>query len=185
MEDKQIIELYWKRDETAIVRCQERYGSYCGVIARNILQSPQDAEECVNDVWLAAWDSIPPQRPANLAAYLAKLTRNRAIDRWRSLHREKRGGDSIPLALEELAEVLPAEEDPERCLLGKELGRAVNGFLAGLSAKERNVFLCRYWYFDSIGDIAQRFSFSEEKVKSMLFRTRKKLLKTLGEEGLL
>lgn len=185
MEDKQIIELYWKRDETAIVRCQERYGSYCGVIARNILQSPQDAEECVNDVWLAAWDSIPPQRPANLAAYLGKLTRNRAIDRWRSLHREKRGGDSIPLALEELAEVLPAEEDPERRLLGKELGRAVNGFLAGLSAKERNVFLCRYWYFDGIAAISAAFGYSPSKVKSMLHRTRKKLKSYLEQEGLL
>lgn len=184
MEDRQIIELYWKRDEAAIARTAERYGGYCGMIARNVLQSEQDAEECLDDAWLAAWNSIPPQKPENLAAYLGKLTRRKAIDRLRALRREKRGGTAVDLALEELEDVLPAGDDPEDAALRKELAEAVNRFLATLSATERNVFLCRYWYFDGIEAIGASFGCSQSKVKSMLHRTRNKLRKFLQKEGL-
>ncbi len=185
MEDRQIIELYWTRSEAAIERTAEKYGGYCGAIARNILQNEQDAEECVNDVWLRAWNSIPPHRPENLATYLGKLTRRKAIDRWRAEHSGKRGGGRVPLALEELEGVLPLGDDPERELQQRELTRAVNAFLAELPETERNVFLCRYWYFDGIADIGSRFGFTQSKVKSMLYRTRRKLQQYLLKEELL
>ena len=185
MEDRQIIELYWSRDETAIARTAEKYSGYCGLIARNILQNEQDAEECVNDAWLGAWNSIPPKRPENLPAYLGRLTRSKAIDRWRAIHREKRGGDRVTLAVEELSEVLPAGDDPEQSVLQRELAQTVNRFLAGLPVTERSVFLCRYWYFDDLAAISASFGFSRSKTKSMLHRIRKKLQQFLKEEGLL
>lgn len=185
MEDRQIIDLYFARDEAAIARTAEKYGGYCGAIARNILNNEQDTEECLNDAWLGAWNSIPPKRPENLATYLGRLTRTRAIDRWRAVRTEKRGGGSVTLALEELAEVLPSEENPEAELLQKELAQAINGFLVGLSVTERNVFLCRYWYFDDLAAISASFGFSRSKTKSMLHRIRKKLRAYLQKEGLL
>ena len=185
MEDRQILDLYWARDEAAIAQTSQKYGGYCGSIARNILQNEEDAEECVNDAWLGAWNSIPPKRPENLAAYLGKLTRCKAIDRWRAIHREKRGGDSVTVALEELAEVLPAGENPERSLLQKELTETVNRFLGQLPPVERSVFLCRYWYLDGIPEISGSFGFSRSKTKSMLHRIRKKLRDYLQKEGLL
>lgn len=185
MEDRQIVELYWAREESAIARSAEKYGGYCGSIARNILHSEQDVEECLDDTWLAAWNSIPPKRPGNLASYLGKLTRSRAIDRWRRDRAEKRGGDSVTLALEELAELLPGGDEPEGELLHRELTESINDFLRELPARERNVFLCRYWYLDGIAAIGESFGFSESKVKSMLHRTRKKLQTHLRKEGLL
>lgn len=185
MEDRKILDLYWARKEDAITETAKKYGGYCGSIARNILRNEQDAEECLDDAWLSAWNSIPPKRPENLAAFLGRLTRSKAIDRWRARHTEKRGGDSVTLALEELTEVLPAKDDPERSVLSRELAQTVNGFLGGLGQTERNVFLCRYWYFDSVPEIAENFRFTQSKVKSMLFRTRKKLRQYLQKEGLL
>lgn len=121
MDDRQIIELYFQRDPDAIDRSAEKYGRYCGHIARNILNNEQDAEECVNDAWFSAWNSIPPQRPEHLGAYLGKLTRSKAIDRWRAQHRRKRGGSSADLALDELSELLPSGESPEGELMQKRL----------------------------------------------------------------
>lgn len=185
MEDRQIIELYFERNPDAVDRSAEKYGGYCARIARNILNNEQDAEECVNDAWLSAWNSIPPRRPEHLGAYLGKLTRSRAIDRWRAQHREKRGGSTADLALDELSEVLPSGDSPEGELLRKELARTVNGFLAALPETERSVFLCRYWYFEEISQICERFGFSRSKVHSMLHRTRNKLKQFLQKEELL
>ena len=186
MEDKKIVALYVQRNTDAIQQSAERYGSYCRAIARNILQNEQDEEECVNDALLSAWNSIPPNRPENLGAYLGKLTRGKAIDRWRSLRREKRGGGStVTLALEEIAEVIPAKDEPEQALLHKELRRAIHRFLDSLGDTERNVFLCRYWYFEDIDGICARFEFSRSKVESMLHRTRQKLKRFLQQEELI
>lgn len=185
MEDGTIIALYWARNAEAIDRTAEKYGSYCAAIARNILQNEEDAEECVNDTWLSAWNSIPPKRPGNLATYLGKLTRSRAIDRWRAQNSKKRGGGTVPLALEELAELIPGRSSPERAVLQEELVQAINRFLAGLPKEARMIFMLRYWFFTDIEEISARFGFSYSKVKSILHRTRSKLRLFLQKEDLL
>ena len=185
MEDKRIIELYWARNQEAISQTAEKYGNYCTAIARNILQNEEDAEECVNDTWLGAWNSIPPKRPEHLPGFLGKLTRYKAIDCWRSQHREKRGGCTILLALDEIAETIPASDSPGQEVMRKELAHTIDRFLDELPELERNAFLCRYWYFESISDIGRRFDFSYSKVKSILLRTRKKLRDFLKKENML
>lgn len=185
MEENKIIALYWKRDSDAIARTTERYGGYCMAIARNVLQNEEDAEECFNDTLLAAWNSIPPQKPNDLGSYLGKLARTRAIDRWRAARRQKRGGDMVTVALEELAEVIPSDSSPEEAVLGQELTRALDRFLGTLSEPERNVFLLRYWYFEEISNICVRFDYSQSKVYTMLHRTRNKLKDFLQKEELL
>lgn len=185
MDDEKIIELYWERNTLAIDQTAEKYGNYCSAIARNILRNEEDSEECVNDTWLGAWNSIPPKRPNNLATFLGKLTRCKAIDRWRTEHREKRGGCTILLALDEIAETIPAGDSPEQEVMRKELVRTIDRFLDELPELERNVFLCRYWYFESISEIGRRFDFSYSKVKSILLRTRKKLRDFLKMENML
>ena len=185
MEDKHILELYWERNPTAIDQTVKQHGKYCAAIARNILENEADVEECVNDALLAAWSSIPPKRPENLGAYLGKLTRSKAIDRWRALRREKRGGSAVSLAWEEIEEVIPDGTGLEDAVLKQELVQAVRHFLASLSETERNVFLCRYWYFEEISTLCTRFGFTRSKVHSMLHRTRNKLKRFLQKEDLL
>lgn len=185
MEDREILSLYLARDEAAITQTAEKYGGYCGSIANNILQNEQDAEECLDDAWLAAWNSIPPQQPENLAAFLGKITRRKAIDRWRRARCQKRGEGSVPAVLDELANCIPAGDSPEQALQHKELSQAIERFLSTLPVTERSVFLCRYWYFDSLASICGSFGFSQSKVKSMLHRTRKKLQQFLQKEELL
>jgi RNA polymerase sigma-70 factor (ECF subfamily) len=185
MDDNEIVDLFWARDEAAIVQAERKYGGYCGSIARNILHSEEDAEECLSDVWLAAWNSIPPNRPRNLPAFLAKIVRGKAIDRWRAEHAGMRRGDRVETTLEELTDWADSSGGPEEELMSRELERGINAFLGGLPAEERNVFLCRYWYFDDIAWISRSFGFSKSKVKSMLHRTRKKLRLHLQKEGFL
>lgn len=185
MEDSQIVELYWRRDEAAIAQTQQIYGNYCRVIACNILQDPQDAEEVVNDTYSAAWNTIPPHRPEMLSTFLGKITRRLALKKRRELTAEKRGGGEVALAFDELEECVPVQGGPEPELETKELALHIDAFLASLSAPRRRVFLCRYWYFDSIGDICQRFGYSQSKVKMMLKRTRESLNDYLKKEGVL
>ncbi len=184
MEDIQIVELYWSRSEQAIQETQTKYGSYCLSIARNIVPTREDAQECVNDTWLAAWHAMPPQRPGVLSTFLGKLTRRISIDCWRRLHARKRGGDTVTLAIEELAGCIPGGENPEATLEGRELTAAVNAFLDTLGHQQRRVFVLRYFYLESISSIAQKHSISESKTKSMLHRIRKKLRTYLEKEGL-
>lgn len=184
MEDQKIVDLYWSRSEAAISETQRRYGKYCYSIAYSILVNNEDAEECVNDTYMAAWKAIPPKRPSVLAAFLGKITRHLSIDRWRARSRYKRGCGEIVLALEELGECA-AEETVEGALERKQLTLAFNRFLESLPETERRVFLCRYWYLDPISDIANYYGFSDSKVTSMLHRTRKKLRAVLEKEGLL
>ena len=185
MEDGQIVALYWARDERALAETAEKYGGYCYAIAYSALADGEDARECVNDAYLAAWNAMPDDRPGRLAPYLGAIVRRVAIDRWRAKSAAKRGGGQLPLALEELAECVPGGEAVEARLEAQALGQAVAAFVRGLPDTPRRVFLCRYWYLDSVGDIAGRFGFSQSKVKSMLARTRKKLLALLKEEGLI
>lgn len=184
MEDSEILDLYFARSEQAIAETDQKFGGYCFSIAYNILASREDSEECVSDTYLAAWNAIPPRRPSLLAAFLGKLTRHISIDRWRKVHAQKRGGGEMVLALEELWDCA-GREDAETALAEKELTRLLNAFLATLPEVERNVFLCRYWYLDSIQTISERAGFTQSKVTSMLHRTRGKLRKKLSEAGYL
>ena len=185
VKDGQIVELYWARDERALAETEAKYGGYCLAIARNILSDGADAEECVNDTWLGAWNAMPDARPSALSAFLGKITRRLALDRWRAKYAAKRGGGETPLVLDELAECAPAGEGPEEALAARELAEAVNAFLRSLPPVEMGVFLRRYWYLESVKDTAARLGFSQSKVKSMLARTRKKLRTYLEKEGLL
>ena len=183
MEDQEIVELFWARDERAVEEAERRHGGLCRALALRVLGDPQDAEECVSDALLAAWDSIPPQRPEKLAAYLARITRNLALRRKRDNGRLRRGGAQADLAFEELDECLPGGKDVERELERSELRAAVERFLRTLPRTERRLFLCRYWYFDSIAELSRSFGFSESNVKSMLWRCRNKLRRRLEKEG--
>ena len=170
MTDREIVQLFRRRDEAAIEQAEQAYALYCRSIASRILSDATDVEECVNDVWLAAWNSIPPNEPERLATYLGKLTRNIAIDRVRASGAQKRRTERYALSLDELAEVIPDGNGPEQQVRAAELER---------------VFLCRYWYLDSLAEIGERFGYSESKVKSLLHRTREKLRHYLQKEELL
>lgn len=185
MEDEKIVALYWARSEAAIAETSAKYGSYCYTIAHNILSDPEDARECVNDAFLGAWNAIPPHCPSVLSAFLGKLTRRIAIDKVRSRNAKKRGQGELALALEELSECIPSGQNVEQEVERKELVRALNAFVHSLPLQERRVFLCRYWYLDSIASISRRFGFSQSKVKMMLHRTRRKLLSFLEKEDIL
>ena len=184
-EDQKIIDLYWNRSENAITETAVNYGRYCTSIAYGILKSREDAQECVSDAYLMAWNAIPPRRPADLGTYLGKITRNLSIDRLRTRNRDKRGGGEMPLALEELEEVVVGSDSPENEAIRKELAASMNRFLGELTVQERYVFVRRYWYLDSLADIAKNTGFSGSKVASMLFRLRGRLKKQLIKEELL
>ena len=183
MEDRKILELYLTRSEQAIRETEAKYGGYCYSVAMNILENRQDAQECVSDTWFSAWNSIPPQSPRVLATFLGSITRNLAIDRWRERRAGKRGGGEMQLALDELSGCVPGGESPEGEVLRRELLKSVAAFLGTLPETERSVFLCRYWYLDSIEAIVHATGFTQSKVASMLHRTRGKLRKRLSEEG--
>ena len=184
MEDRKIVDLYWQRDENAIPETAAKFGGYCRTIAYNILADAEDAEECVNDTWLRAWNTMPTNRPAKLAPYLGKLSRWISLTRLREKTSLKRGGGETELVLDELAEAVDSGADVEKAVELKELNAALRRFLKNLGETERQVFLARYWFIASIAEIAEKFGFSESKVTSMLHRTRKKLLAYLKEEGL-
>ena len=185
MEDAQIVELYWQRSDTAIEETAAKFGRYCLKIAANVLADRLDAEECVNDTWLAAWNSMPDNRPAALAPYLGKITRNFALDRLAQRRRQKRGGGAADLALSELEECLAGQGSPERAVEDREIAECIDAFLRTLPRMERAVFVARYWYMAPTEEIARRFDFTPGKVSGMLFRTRKKLRKALIKEGLI
>ena len=183
MDDKSIVDLYFSRSEEAISRTNQKYGRFCYSIAYNILTNKEDAEESVSDTYMAAWNTIPPRRPTVLAAFLGKITRHIAIDRWRERSASKRGGGEITLALEELENCVAGTQNAETELERKEIIRAYVKFLDALPITERRVFLCRYYYVESIETIANKFGFSQSKVKTMLHRTRTKLRRQLAKEG--
>ncbi len=183
MEDQAILELYWSRVESAISETAAKYGNYCYRIAYNILNSREDSEESVNDTWMAAWKSIPPQKPNIFSAFLGKITRHISLDRWRLRTAGKRGGGEVSLTLEELGECLPGGENAEQSYIRRELLESIDQFLETLPEAERKVFVCRYWYMEPVAQIARHFAFSQSKVSSMLHRTRAKLRAWLEEEG--
>lgn len=185
MDDEHIIELYVARDERAISETEVKYGHYCGALARQILSDPLDAEEVVSDTWLKAWGAIPPMRPGVLKLFLAKIVRNLSFSRWRAQTAQKRGGGEIDLALEELKDCAGADGDPGAALELKELVAAIERFLHAVPERDRNIFLRRYFYVDSVEQIADRAGLKQSNVLMILSRVRKKLKDYLIQEGLL
>ena len=184
MKDTEIIDLYWKRDESAIAATAESYGNYCYSIAYHILQCQEDAKECVNDTYWKAWLSIPPQRPNRLATYLGKITRNLSLDRLKRLNAQKRGKGQTELALKELESCIPAADGLDQIVDEIVLTGAINQFLREQPRAERNIFVGRYWHLYSIADLAQAYGMRESKVASLLFRMRSKLKNYLEKEGI-
>ena len=184
MNDKQIIELFNERSEDAIAKTSEKYGSFCYYIAEHILHDRQDSEECVNDTYLKAWETIPPRAPNKLSAYLGKITRNLALGKYRYNNRKKRGDGVNAEVLEELAECIAASENTEDAVEEKLVVDVLNRFLRELSEERRKMFLQRYWYMNSIKEIAAEWSVSESKVKMTLLRVRAELKQRLESEGI-
>ena len=184
MDDRGIIGLFNERSERAVDECRARFGAYLRAVALNVTGSERDAEECENDTYLRAWNAIPPQRPRSLGAFLAKITRNLAINRLRDGNAQRRGGGQVPLALEELGECVSPEGSPEGELDRQAAEEALNRFLDGLPPLQREVFLRRYWYLDSIEDIARRAGWSKSRVTTTLHRLRVRLRAHLIQEGI-
>lgn len=182
MRDERIVELYWSRDEQAIEHTAQKYGAYCCSIAGNILHSPEDREECVNDTWLRAWNGIPPQRPGNLKLFLARITRNLALDKFKAQAAHKRNAGFV-MVLEELEECIPAPGAVEDRVIAGELAQCINGFVRGLPVREANVFVRRYFFAESAADIGKRYGIAAGNVAVILSRTRKKLRENLEKEG--
>ena len=184
MEDSRIVDLYWQRDEGAISATAEKYGKYCNHIAYNILYSSEDAEECVNDTWLRAWNAIPPQRPAQLSTYLGKITRNLALNRHKGASAKKRGGGQVDAALAELEDCISSRGQVEDFIDEEILTEVINSFLRDLPKVNRVIFVKRYWYLMSVKEIAAELSLRENRVATMLFRMRKDLKARLEKEDI-
>lgn len=183
MQDEKIVDLYWQRDEVAIKVTDEKYGKYLTKIAFNILSDREDSKECVNDTYFKAWDSMPPNKPDVLSLYLGKITRCLSIDKLRKRTSAKRNAGQYNLSLSELDECLSGGNVTEESMDKKLLAEAIGKYLQSISADARNSFIHRYYYMDSIKDIASYFLMSESRVKSMLFRTRQGLKEYLEKEG--
>lgn len=183
MTDEEIVRLYWQRSDRAIAATETAYGGYCYSVAYGVLNNSEDAEESVNDTYLAAWNAIPPTWPESLKAFLGKITRRLAISRLRHENRLKRGGGEAVLAIEELAECTPSDFDTQGTVEAKELAKIINNFLESLSPREQNLFVARYWYVLPVADIAEKLDMRPGAVKTALHRLRKKLMEELRKEG--
>lgn len=183
MEDENILDLYFARNEQAVVETDRKYGGYCFSLANSILNDRQDAEETVSDTYLKVWDTIPPKRPNVLKLFLAKITRNLAFSRWRKYTAEKRGGGEMELVLEELAGCLAAPGSVEDRMNGQELARTIRAFLNTLPVREQDIFLRRYFFVEESETIARRYGMKPATVLRTLSRTRQKLKHYLTQEG--
>lgn len=183
MRDEEIINLYWERQEKAIYETDKKYGRYCNTISFNILQNSEEAKECVNDTYLKTWNSIPPQKPNILKAYLGRIARNLAINQYER-KKAKRRDYTLEIALEELNECISSNNNVEKELNYKELVKALNNFLSELSQDKRKIFLERYWYLYSIKEISSNNKISESNAKIILLRMRNQLKNYLKEGGL-
>ncbi|HAG14885.1 MAG TPA: RNA polymerase subunit sigma-70 [Ruminococcus sp.] len=184
MQDSELIDLYFARNEQASAETMRQFGSYCYTIANHILGNQQDAEECVNDVLIRLWEHIPPARPDNLFAYIASAARSIALNRLKHSRAVKRGGGEQTLVLEELRDCA-SSDNVEQTLDSKALSETINTFLGTLKPKHRKIFVQRYWYFCSVDEIAEDLNISKSQVTVTLMRTRKKLRDRLEQEGFL
>ncbi len=183
MDDNKIIELYWARDEAAIRETGLKYGRLCACIAGNVLSNKEDCEECVNDTYFALWNAIPDKRPNKFMAFIGRITRNLALKKYEYVSAAKRNMSAV-MSLDELGDCVSGREGVESELENRRIESAVNDFLWQQDEQKRNVFIRRYWYFDSIEDICERTGFSRSKSKSMLFEMRRKLRVYLENEGI-
>lgn len=183
MEDAGILALYFARDEQALAETQKKYGPSLFSVSYQILRCQQDAEECVNDTYLSAWNSMPPHRPRVLSVFLGKLTRNLSLNRYKYNTALKRGSGQAAFVLDEIAELVSDTNSVEREIVRRELVAAIDAFLGALPADKRRIFVCRYWYFDTIPEIAARFGMTGNHVSVTLSRLRLKLRKHLSERG--
>lgn len=181
MDDNRIVELFWQRSEDAIGAAEEKFGCLCRMIARNLLRNEEDVQECVNDTWHSLWNAIPPERPDKLLPFVARITRNLAMKRLTYHNAAKR--QAVILSFDELDACIPDEKTVEQALEGKALSRLIDAFLDTLDEESRNLFLRRYWFFDSVKQLARTFGMSESKVKVKLFRMREALKKYLETEA--
>jgi len=180
-----ILDLYNARSESAIKETSEKYGGYCLAIANKILFNREDSEECVNDTYLHTWNAIPPQYPAVFRTFLGKITRNLALNKFKLKRTKKRGGGEVNLLLDELEECISSGNTVEKEYESGVVTEAINSFLLSLDKESRIIFVKRYWYADAILSIASEARMSESKIKSNLFRTRKKFRQFLYKEGVL
>lgn len=182
MEDEKIIDLYFARSEQAVNETSEKYGGYLNTLAYNILQNKEDCEECINDTYMRAWQKIPPERPRVLGAFLAKITRNLALNRYKEKNAKKRGNGQVPLVLDELSWCTAGDFDVQKQIEDAALTEALNSFLSQLDEETRKIFMRRYWYMSTVKEIANDYDLSESKAKMVLMRTRNKLKQFLLKE---
>jgi len=183
MDDNDIIRMFWDRNDQAIRMTSEKYGPYCKAIARNILNNDEDTEECVNDTYLNAWNSMPTHWPKQLSTFLGKITRNLSFNRYKHDRAGKRGGGEIALVLDELADCVSDAGNVGQIMDRRELEKAINSFVRGLFAEKRNLFVRRYWYADPVSKIASDYGMLQGSVSKALERTRKQLKVYLAERG--
>lgn len=182
MEDKQIIDLYFRRDESALTETANKYGTFCLRIAMNVVNVREDAEECVNDTYHTAWNQIPPTRPDSFKAFLGRIVRNFAISKYRALHAKKRF-NGLEVMLSELGDCIPATESVEQEMEAKELTEYINSWLADLKQEDRVLFVRRYWYGDEVKDLARKCGVSGTQMTQRMLRLRRKLKEYLTEKG--
>jgi RNA polymerase sigma-70 factor (ECF subfamily) len=185
MDDNKIIELYWKRSESAISETANKYTKYCQYISFNILHNNEDVEECINETYLRLWHVIPPKYPENLSTFLGKIIRSISINKLKHYSAKKRGKGNVELLLSELEECIPSENNVEKTIEKKFLVEIINDFLSELPRIKRIIFVHRYWYVSSIREIAKEYNMTESKVKSMLFRVRKQFKNYLEKRGII
>lgn len=185
MNDDEIIQLYFDRNQNAIAETSEKYGAYCKKISYNILYNEQDTEECVSDSYVSLWQTIPPKKPNCLRTYLGKIVRNISINRYEKDHAQKRGLGETEIILSELEDCISSTSSMEKEFDCKELTKAINNFLSTLKKEKRIVFVRRYWYMSSVSEVAELCGISQSKAKSILFRVRKELYEYLQKEELL
>ena len=183
MEDSAIIDLYWARDQYAISASDEKYGALCRKLSQNILSSREDAEECVNDTWHRAWDTMPPRRPGSLRAYLAKIVRNLSIDRWRARKAQKRGA-GLEVLLSELEDCVPASPSAEAETEAGLVSDCIDRWLDGLPQLDRVAFVRRYWYGQRVDELAAQLGNTPKQMAQRLFRLRGSLRRALEKEGI-
>lgn len=183
MNDEQIIDLFFARSELAITETKDKYGNYCHYIAFNVLRNYEDSEECVNDTFLQAWNSIPPNKPSILKSFLGKITRNLALNKHKYNTAQKRNSEHLEQLIKDLSDCLPENEDPSQFVEDSFVVDCMNCFLSGQKERTRKMFIRRYWYMDSIQEIANAFGISESNVKMTLLRTRTSLKAFLEKEG--